>query len=323
MTDELRSRAWGTDVLFMGGGGGRGPATAARARIADLEQRWSRFLPDSEISRINAAAGRAVTASDETVRMVTLARKAWELTGGLFDATVLGDVLRAGYDRSFDDVAAAPHNGTSTLGVGCRDIELRGNEISLPAGTGFDPGGIGKGLAADIVAIETVGEGADGVCVNIGGDVRVIGDAPDDESWTIAIEHPWSHEPLTIVSVADGAVATSTTLRRTWRVGGETRHHLIDPSTGLPSDTDINLASVVAAQGWMAETLAKATLLRGPAHSFELVEAMAAQALTVDDDGRVRTTAGFHAFVASGELAAQIQRGPIVDANAQPALRAG
>ena len=323
MTEQLQFRAMGTDVQVIVVGGGRGAAAAARARIAELEQRWSRFLPGSEISRLNASAGRPVTVSDETVRMVTLAQQAWELTGGLFDPTVLGDVLRAGYDRTFDEVAAMPHEWASLLGVGCQDIEVQGNEIRLPAGTGFDPGGIGKGLAADIVAIEAVGEGAAGICVNIGGDVRVIGDAPGDDSWTIAIEHPWSTDALTIVAVADGAVATSTTLRRAWRVGGEARHHLIDPYTGLPSDTDVNLASVVAAQGWMAETFAKATLLRGRAHAFDLVDALAAQALIVDDDGRVETTAGFHAFVVSGDLPSQIEPGEMVGANTQPALRIG
>ena len=94
----------------------------------------------------------------------------------------------------------------------------------------------------------------------------------------------------------DGAVATSTTLRRRWEVDGEARHHLIDPGTGRPSDTDLTLATVVAGQAWVAEVLAKAVLLRGLPHPFDLVGGTGAEALAVDTDGRVHVTPGFTAF---------------------------
>ena len=293
---EDRFRAMGTDIHVVVVDGDNDALTAARQRIDDLEARWSRFRADSEISRLNEHAGEAIEVSDETVRMVTLAKQAWLASGGLFDPTVLGDMIRAGYDRSFDDLKESPRAGYSQLGVGCDDIEVVGNRVRLPPGTGFDPGGIGKGLAADIVAVEVMGRGAGGVCINIGGDLRVIGQGPTEGGWVVAIEHPWSTEPVLTVGLADGAVATSTTLRRTWAVDGERRHHLIDPSTGLPSDTDLTLVSVVAGEAWIAEVLAKAILLRGSEHPFDILGGTGAEALAVDDRGVVQISEGLGAF---------------------------
>ena len=268
-------------------------ADRAVARIAELEARWSRFLPDSEISELNRRAGETVAVSADTVLLVTRAIEAWRLTGGGFDPTVLGAVLAAGYDRSFEELVDQPVvPRPSTLLVGCTDIVVSTGSVHLPAHTGFDPGGIGKGLAADLVVYELLAAGATGVCVNLGGDLRVAGTGPDGGPWTVAIEHPWRDEPLALVGLADGAVATSTTLRRTWLAGGTARHHLIDPSTGEPSDTDLNLVSVVTGQAWVAEVLAKAVLLRGATRAFDLLDPALANALTVDREGTVQATPG-------------------------------
>jgi thiamine biosynthesis lipoprotein len=286
-----------------------GPSTLvdqARRRIADLERRWSRFLPDSEISELTRRAGTQVAVSDETAMLVERAVEAWRLTGGSFDPTVLGDVIRAGYDRAFDDVGPSPATGISPLGPGCTDIQVTGNEIRLPTGTGFDPGGIGKGLAADIVVAETMASGAAGACVNLGGDLRVTGLDPTDEAWTVAVEHPLSAAPLAHLGLRDGAIATSTTLRRRWHVDGELRHHLIDPFTGLSSDTDLTLATVVAGAGWVAEVLAKAVLLRGSQHPFDLIGGIGAEALVVDEAGWVRASAGLTTYLGGTPLIERI-----------------
>jgi len=320
---ERRVRAMGSDAHLIVVGPAQGPlgveelADRALARIADLEARWSRFLPDSEVSRLNREAGRPVPVSPDTVLLVRHAVDAWRTTGGGYDPTVLGAVLRAGYDRSFDelaDVDAATDErrrlaAANDLFVGCTDIVVTDAAVALPAGTGFDPGGIGKGLAADLVATETMVAGASGVCVNLGGDLRVAGDsgAADGTAWTIAVEHPLVTEPLCLVGLSQGAVCTSTTLRRTWTVGGERRHHLIDPRTGEPSDSDLELVSVVSGQAWQAETLAKAVLLRGAERAFDVLEE-GIEALTVDVDGVVRTTPGFSAFVGGVPLPTRITR---------------
>jgi thiamine biosynthesis lipoprotein len=307
-TDEQRFRAMGSDVHVIVVGGPDGLASRAHERIDELERRWSRFIADSEISELTRRAGSPMTVSDDTVELITRAVEAWWFTGSTFDPTVLGAVVRAGYDRSFDELPSETVSGVSKLVSGCTDIVIDGNTVTLPAGTGFDPGGIGKGLTADIVVDEISAAGAEGVCVNMGGDLCVRGDAPEAGGWTIAIDHPWSTRPIANVGVDDGAIATSTTLRRRWTVGGNERHHLIDPRTGEPAATDLNLVSVVAGSAWAAEVLAKAVLIRGSAHPFDLVEGSGAEALIVHDDGRVEVSDGFRPFLGFGWLPERIDR---------------
>ena len=269
----------------------------AIARIESLEHRWSRFIATSEISELNRRAGDDVTVSADTVLLVQRAIDAWRITGGGFDPTVLGDVIRAGYDRSFDELGSEPRAASSKFRKGCTDIVVRDSSVTLPVGVGFDPGGIGKGLAADLVVADVMAGGAAGVCVNLGGDLRVRGGSPGAETWTIAIEHPLAREPVVTVALTDGAVATSTTLRRRWTVDGQDRHHLIDPWTGEPSQSDLTLVSVVGAEAWTAEVLAKAELLRGSARLFDLVGGTGAEAIAVTVAGNLLATEGFRKFV--------------------------
>jgi FAD:protein FMN transferase len=304
-----RFRAMGTDVhVIVVGGDEHALVRRAQERIVELEHRWSRFLPASEISALNRHAGSFVSVSNDTRQLVTCALDAWRATGGLYDPTVLGALIRAGYDRSFDELARRPRSGTSELAQGAQGVEIRGNEIRLRAGTGFDPGGIGKGLAADMVAEELRAAGADGACVNLGGDVRVFGQSPNqatggDAAWTVDVDMPSMTTPVARVGIADGAVCTSTSLQRRWVVGDEPRHHLIDPTTGEPSTSTIVAATVVAASAWAAEVTAKALLLRGAPHHFDLLAPSGAEALVVHADGRVEQTFGLAAFLGGEPLA--------------------
>jgi thiamine biosynthesis lipoprotein len=296
----------GSDVHVIVVGGAADLLDRAQQRIDELERRWSRFIETSEVSELNRRAGTFVAVSDDTVLLVRRAVEAWRLTGGSFDPTVLGAVIRAGYDRSFEEVAAAPALGTSVLGLGVTDIEIDGRQVRVAAGTGFDPGGIGKGLSADLVCAELRQAGADGVCVNVGGDIRVSGVGPDGASWTVAVEHPWVREPLVLLGLEEGAVATSTILKRQWEAGGRTRHHLIDPQTGEPSTTDATLATVVAAHAWVAETLAKAVLLAGMEHPFDILGGTEVQALVVGANGTVVATDGLAAYLGGAPLVSSL-----------------
>jgi FAD:protein FMN transferase len=278
-------------------GGPAGLADAAPARIEQLESLWSRFRPGSDTSRLNLGAGGRVRVARETVELVERAVEGWRLTAGAFDPTLLGPVIRAGYDRTFELIPARARPGRSHAQPACDGIETGPGWVRLPAGSGFDPGGIGKGLAADIVVAELMAAGASGACVNLGGDLRVAGEGPGGGTWTVAVEHPASPEPIARLGLADGAVATSTTLRRRWRVGGELRHHLIDPRTGAPSATGVDLAAVVTGQAWVAEVLAKAVLLAGWRGAPAVLAGTGAEALTVAVGGRICTTPGLSAFL--------------------------
>lgn len=302
MAAERRLRAMGTDVHLVV----HGPedlADVAAAEVERLEGLWSRFRPDSEVSELNRRAGHWVPVSAETLELVERARLAHTATQGRFDPTVLGAVIRAGYDGDFDALVAGGDRDrapASALRTGTAGIEVGPDRraVRLPEGTGFDPGGIGKGLAADLVATRLDHLGAAGALVNIGGDLRAVGYGPDGDDWTIELDPAATGAPVATVVLDRGAVATSTVLRRRWRVAGTERHHLIDPRTGEPADTDVVSVSVLAAFGWQAEVLAKAALVAGLADGRALIERQGADGLLVDRHGGLHETEGFARFVA-------------------------
>jgi thiamine biosynthesis lipoprotein len=251
-----------------GGPDPRRLAAWAQGRITELESRWSRFIPGSEVSRLNAAGGRPVPVSSETQILVRLAVEGWFLTEGAFDPTVLESMLALGYRRTFDAVQHDPDSPVVPVGRahGCDAIEAGrdGATVRLPRGVGFDPGGIGKGLAADLVVEQLLAAGAAGACVEIGGDVRVAGEAPEHAGWVVRIDHPRPEcPPLGEAWLCEGGVASSSVLRRQWIAGGDRHHHLMDPSTGHSTCNDILGASVIARTAWLAEVLATATCVRG------------------------------------------------------------
>jgi thiamine biosynthesis lipoprotein len=275
--------------------------TRGRARLAELEQRWSRFLPGSETSALNHAGGRPVAVSPETLTLVALAVVGWQVSGGRFDPTVLDTLERGGYDRSFEHLSAGaplPQDGWPIPAPGLAGIVLdhQAGTVTLPAGSRFDPGGIAKGYAADLLCAQLLADGATGVCVNIGGDLRVRGVSPHGGPWIVAVPHPRGGTAATL-ELPEGAVATSSPLRRAWGAADRPLHHLIDPRTGQPANTGILQVTVVADEAWWAEVLTKTAYLTGLPDALELVAGLGAHALAVDQDGRLQVTAGLEPAV--------------------------
>jgi thiamine biosynthesis lipoprotein len=280
--------------------GPEGLAEQGQDRIAGLERRWSRFIGDSEVSRLNRMTDTMAIVSADTFLLLTRGLSALEQTDGYFDPTMLLDLTALGYDRSIEQLAA-PREARRRLGGRARrratlprvDLatisvfpEIRG--VMVPRGVAFDPGGIGKGLAGDIVAAELLTAGATGVVVELGGDVRVAGSPIDADEWQVLVADPFDRSRVVaVVEIGDGAVATSSTLKRRWYDGEVDRHHVLDPSTRAPSQSDLVAVTAVTAQGWWAEALAKAVLVAGLRAGAPLVSRCGASVLAVRVDGRI------------------------------------
>jgi thiamine biosynthesis lipoprotein len=260
----------GTDANVVVVGGPLGLAQKARARIGELEARWSRFVASSDVARCNARPGEAVAVHDDTVVLVQHAVDAWRRTGGRFDPTVHDSLVAAGYDRTFTDLPPQMGDHTPVAAPGCAGIVVDAalGTLTLPPGVRFDAGGLAKGLAVDLVAEELCAAGAAGALVDIGGDLRVRGVAPDAQAWAIAVEHPFDiGRDVGVVALASGhdaAVATSSTLGRRWRRGCGTVHHLVDPRTGRSYDTGIVAVTVLGTRGWITDVATKVLLDGGP-----------------------------------------------------------
>jgi len=288
---DTRFPAMGTDAHVAIVDGDDDLLVRAKRRVRELERRWSRFIDTSEVSTLNRRAGQSVIVSDDTVELVTRALAAWLLTRGRFDPTVGVALAAHGYDRDFgavaDSVASVVDTGPAP-GPGGIEFAPKINGVTLPPNVNFDAGGIGKGLAADLTAQLLVDAGARGALVNLGGDLRAIGEPPSAEGWVVTVVDPFdSDRELLRMALPGGAVATSSRLQRCWQTTDGRAHHLIDPRTGAPADTDVVTVTVVTGEAWWAEALSKALFLAGPAALVDLEDA---HAVIVTSDGTRHAT---------------------------------
>lgn len=247
-----------------------------------LEGLLTRFDDASELSRLNAAG--AIEAGEDLLAVVELALAARERTGGRFDATVHDALVAAGYDRTFELLVGGSVTAIPPRTAG--GVRVRGRRIELDPGVRLDLGGIAKGYAVDraVALLAPLGP----CLVNAGGDLAVAG-VPEEGVWPVAVETPSG--PLTL-GLERGALATSGSDRRRWRAGEAIHHHLIDPDTGRPSDSDLLRVTVTAPIAVEAEVLAKALFLAGEDAAVAEADEFGAPALLVTRDGRLRRAGG-------------------------------
>ncbi len=296
----------GTDVEVLAVGADDAAMATLGGLAADAlevrEARWSRFRPTSELCRLNDAAGAPVIVSPGTFSLIARAVDAWRDTGGRYDPTVLAALEAAGYDRDFDAIAPAGVAAGAHVDVpGCGDVELDSlvSAVRLPVGVALDLGGIGKGAAADEVSaalLDAGVPGVTGVLVNMGGDLRARGAAPQPHGWVVEVDDPLETGRTGLLAFVEGAIATSTKLRRAWTRGDRTLHHLIDPRTGEPAESGLASVTIVAGEAWRAEVLAKAAFVAGIDDGRALIEASGATGLLVTDDGEVLELDGLDRF---------------------------
>jgi thiamine biosynthesis lipoprotein len=252
-------------------GGSDDLADRALDRLADLEQRWSRFIARSEISRLNEAHGEPVRVSPETIRLVSSLVQGWYATNGAFDPTLLAAMVELGYSSSRDDATLRTSLGPEVAPQGQPErilVDPTHGVVQLPRGTTLDPGGLGKGLAADIVCEELLAAGANGALVEVGGDLRAAGETPSAQGWTVSVAASFPDESPSVIGLQSGGIATSSSRIRTWQAGEETRHHLLNSQTLQPCRTSVVACTVIAGTGAWAEAFTK------PAFALEIPDAL-------------------------------------------------
>lgn len=291
----IRFRAMGSSV-FIAHDCAVNHLEAAPAQCAAWEQALSRFLPQSGLNRLNRRAGQGWTrVSPALWAVLNTALAAAHATDGLVTPTILPALTAVGYDRDFAALAGAPPPQPAlppALGD-WRAIRLnRANHaVQLPAGAAVDLGGSAKGWAADGFARRLARYGP--ALVDFGGDLAVSGPQRDGSPWIIGVADPHNaDEPLDLLAIAAGGVATSGRDYRRWRQGDAERHHLIDPRTGLPATSDLLTVTIVAPDARTAEYAAKAVLILGSSAGLEWLAARPQlAALLVGADGAVIRTA--------------------------------
>jgi FAD:protein FMN transferase len=256
-----------TCAVFVTGDDAQSAVAYARHRLLDWHARLTRFEPSSELSRLNADRRHAVPVSATLAQLARAAVAAAEMTDGLVDSTLLGEIERAGYRSDLGSTlplplalrrAPARRPAGGRAAAPWRALRVEGSLIHRPPGLALDSGGLAKGLCADLLAAELAHQGA--FAVECAGDLRV-GGTPR----RVHVSSPFGGPPLHTFRLADAAAATSGIGRRSWLdAHGRPAHHLLDPSTGMPAFTGVVQATAIAPTAVEAEIRAKAAVLSGP-----------------------------------------------------------
>ena len=258
-------------------------AEQARHFIARFEAALSRFRRDSELTALNEDPRPEIPASELLRRAVRAGLWTAERTGGLVDPTLLDAIVAAGYAESragvdpvplADALALAPERRPARPRAEAEwcliEVDDEAGTIRRPPGVGFDTGGSGKGLAADMLAERL--RGYSRYVVDCGGDVRIGGFAAQLDPFAVHARHPIDGEAVAIFYVSAGGIASSGLDTRIWRRDdGRFAHHLLDPSTGEPAWTGLVAVTALGRHALEAETLSKAALLSGPDAARELL----------------------------------------------------
>jgi thiamine biosynthesis lipoprotein len=262
------------------------------------EQRFSRFRQDSELSRINQSTGQPLQVSQLMKEVLQSALQASQLSGGLVTPAILNALESAGYDRSFEQLMPVVLPAGGQLhpmmdGPVVEDgfwFDAQSRTLMLSPGVRLDLGGIAKGWAVDR-AVRRLGRIGPAL-VDAGGDIAVSGCMADGEPWSVGVYDPYDPvKQLDLILLSGGAVATSGRDRRRWLRNGTWRHHLIDPRTRLPAQTDVLRATVIAPNARLAEAAAKTVLISGSMRGIEWMDNSPKYAgLIVLEDGGVLTS---------------------------------
>ena len=285
------------------------PGAGDRARVAAereldaIDRACSRFRSDSEITYVNASAGRAMPVSPLLMEALALALRAAEITEGDVDPTVGAALVLAGYDRDWrllnapDATTPAPAPGKpAAAGVrvmrGWRRVVLdreRGT-VRMPAGTLLDLGATAKAWAADRAARAAADAGACGALMAVGGDIAASGPAPEG-GWLIRVTDDHRSDPRApgqTVTIVSGGLATSSTSVRRWSHAGRTMHHILDPATGEPAHGIWRTVSAAAASCADANIATTAAIVRGE-RAPAWLRSLGVPARLVETNGRVHT----------------------------------
>ena len=258
----------------------------------DLDSKWSRFKLSSELMKLNNHPDEAIVVSPETIRLFNEMKSGFEITEGRFDPNVLGKIIDNGFAVSKNDSSektewsARKQSNASFADVQVHEIN---STVLLPAGVGIDAGGIGKGLAADLIATRAMAMGAMGVAAFAGGVVAVKGLPTEGEGWEISISDPRDSSVfIDQIRLSKGGVATSSVSG--W-ISEQGQSHIVATGDRVDVAAEVIQATVIANAAVHAEVMTKLCFGSTVSKALALVEAAGGQALVIDKDFRKHETA--------------------------------
>ena len=285
----FRAMAAANEIQVDGGDPDRAHAAAGQAiaEVLRIEAKYSRYRPDSVLSRINVGAGGAPVAVDpETEALLDYAGACWHESAGLFDAT--SGVLRRAWDFGARRVPGEAELAPLLALVGWQRVERSPGRVRLPlAGMELDFGGLGKEYAVDRAVAVLRDAGVASALVNLAGDLAILGPRPGGQPWRVGLRHPRREGELAATfAVTSGAIATSGDYERFVEVDGVRHCHVLDPRTGR-SAQGFQSVSVHAPACLVAGSATTVAMLKGESEGLAWLEALGLPFHAILADGRV------------------------------------
>ena len=306
MVHRLHFRAMGTEMLVcVDNGSDTSPIELADVPgwFEEWEQVLSRFRIDSELTLLNRASNQLVPVSETLWQVFQSALSAEKYTDGLVTPTIAAAVIESGYDRDFGLLAGqnlSPYEAEPPIVRSLASLtwDESTRSICLPADVQLDFGGIAKGWAAEQVVHRLKHLGS--ALMNCGGDIFMSGPLLNGNPWEIGVHRPFDRSSgyMGMMYFDHGCgVATSSTDRRRWMQGGQLRHHIIDPHSGLPAESDVVSATIVAPTAVEAETAAKSVLIRGSKEGLAWLESKNLAGLIILESGTILYSQGINGYL--------------------------
>ena len=274
-------------------------ASAAKSRILELEDKFDRTDPESEISRINAAGVSGCEVSEDTAHVISLSLYYGAVSDGAFDISI-GSVMDAwGFGMNDSGTPSYRVPGDTELAellkaVGADMVSVLGSSVKTASDdVVIDLGGVGKGYAAQAAADVLRAEGVKSALLSLGGNICAVGSKPDGSPWRAAIQSPSGDGYAGVIEFSDASVVTTGGYRRYFEENGVRYHHVIDPATGRPADSGLLSATVVCSDSAVADILSTAVFVMGEEKALALRERIGGfELVLLTDDGRAVVTSG-------------------------------
>ena len=265
------------------------------AECTRYEQMLSKTIVTSDVGRINAAAGKPVTVHPETWAILQKAKEISALSGGAFSITIAPVTALWSFTGMTTNTVPTDEARLAAVAlVDDQQIILGDNyTVTIPVGMQIDLGGIAKGYIADKVA-DLIRHQAYAGIVSLGGNVYTVGQKPNGDPFSVGIADPnHSSQYMAIIYTGDGTVVTSGTYERGFSFGGVRLHHILDPETGWPAQSDLLSATFVMKSSMEADAMATACIVLGSEKALELANSQGLDAVFIKTDGTVLFTDGF------------------------------
>ena len=266
--------ALNTIITFTVYGDNKEALNKAKAEINRLEAILSVTDKNSDIYKLNSSPDTFVNVNEETFNLIKTSLQVSANTQGIFDITIYPAVKLWGFTTSEYKVPTDSELSEAQKQIDYKKIQLdeTTQSVKIPKGTELDLGGIAKGYVADKAAEVLINEGVDSALLNFGGNIRLIGSKPDGSDFKIGIKAPFSEGYFAILKAQDITASTAGGYERYFESEGKRYHHILNPFTASPAESDIISATVVGKKGEICDALSTSVFINGSGKLSELVE---------------------------------------------------